>query len=49
MAIGTTRIWFGILSTLFGSALIVVTVSGQAPAPAKVPMAEDVFKNVQAL
>jgi hypothetical protein len=49
MASSTTRIWFGVLSTLWGVALIVGIVNAQAPAPAKVPMAEDVFKNVQAL
>src|SRR5579871_495906 len=49
MAIGRTRFWFSIISTVFGSALIGAIVSAQAPAPPKVPMAEDVFKNVQAL
>jgi photosynthetic reaction center cytochrome c subunit len=49
MTTGTTRTWFGILSTIFSSALLVAIVSAQAPAPVKVPMAEDVFKNVQAL
>ena len=49
MAIGRTRIWFGIISTVFGSTVIVAILSAQAPAPPKVPMAEDVFKNVQAL
>jgi hypothetical protein len=49
MTIGNPRFWFGIISTVFGSALVVAIVSAQAPAPPKVPMAEDVFKNVQAL
>ncbi|HZP49477.1 MAG TPA: photosynthetic reaction center cytochrome c subunit family protein [Vicinamibacterales bacterium] len=49
MSMGTTRISVGIASTLFGSALIVAIASAQSPAPAKVLMAEDVFKNVQAL
>src|SRR5579872_3119678 len=49
MVIGSTRFWFNIISTLFVSAYIVAIVSAQTPAPPKVLMAEDVFKNVQAM